>query len=873
MSDGRLLVDVADAITSNQEVDWNRARGASRPGHGRALENLRALSEIFATHRPKGAVSVSLSRERPGTAFARLALGSIVALSAVQVAAALVMTAWRWDWYLDGPSAVPQLLALVFLFACALLLLRGGRFDYRAQLLGALYALGASSFSEDMSSRLVLVMGVWGDRPVILSEVFSPALMWAFAREFPRVHRRTRIDDVARRMVPISAVVGGALWFVNATPLLERMPVLAREGDDGLYWSILAILILSALAVLALRARDAKADESRRAALFIGGIVVGVGPIFLDALIELSWAAARQFGDEHREVLTVIVFASILSIPLSTTYAVLSRRALDIRVVVRASYRRLMTRRLLAVVGAAPLVGLGWLLASQPTRPVGEVMSEPLAVLLVMAAGVASLAAGFRRRLLTYLDAWVDPESEEQRRVLAAASGTLAQATSVAQVDEVVVRAVRRAGTAPATLLVAAGVADEHAYHFTAPSAGMAPLARTSALVHLLESTRDPLHVDPDDGTSAFELLPGDDAQWVLATAAAVVVPVVGPGSEINGAMVVGRRFDDRLVPVDRTFLAALAATVGLALDRLRLLQAPDGGGADPQSARECPVCGIVAPADTGSRCQCGVAYEETPTPAFLAGKFRVDRRLGAGGMGVVYLAHDVRLGRDVAVKTLPALAGHGLVRLQEEARTMAALAHPAIAQVYGLETWRGRPLLIVELLAGGTLAARLNRGPLSASAAVGVAVTVAEALAVLHRAGYLHGDIKPSNIGFTSDGAAKLLDFGLAHLTDDRNQPAGGTVLYTSPELLAGGAAGAADDIWALCVVLYEMVAGRHPFIGGDRNTVIDRIRRQQIQPGGEPGDDASSTLISVVSAILTARPSERPATARAFTDRVHGC
>ena len=674
-------------------------------------------------------------------------------------------------------------------------------------------------------------------------------------------------------MVPFIAMVGGALWIVNATPLLERMPILARENDDGFYWLILAISILSALVVLALRARGAKADESRRAVLFISGIVVGVAPIFLDIVIELSWPAARLFGNEHENAIAVIVYASILSVPLSTTYAVVSRRALDIRVVVRASYRRLLTRRVLAVVGAVPLAALGWLLASQPTRTVGDAMSEPLALLLVSAAGVASLAAGVRRRLLTYLDAWIDPESEEQRAVLAAASGTLAQATSAAQVIEVVVSAVRRGGAAPATLLVAAGVADRHAHHFTAPHARVAPLARTSALVHVLESTREPLHVDPDDGTSAFEILPGEDAEWVLAAEAAVVAPVVGPGSEVNGVMVVGRRFDDRRVTVDHTFLAALAATAGLALDRLRLLQAPDGGAADPRSARECPVCGIVAPADHERRCQCGVAYDEAPTPVFLAGKFRVDRRLGAGGMGVVYLAHDVRLGRDVAVKTLPALAGQGLVRLQEEARTMAAQAHPAIAQIYGLETWRGRPLLIVELLAGGTLAARLDRGPLSATVAGGVAVTVAEALAVLHRAGYLHGDIKPSNIGFTSDGSAKLLDFGLAHLTDDRNQPAGGTVLYTSPALLAGGTAGAADDIWALCVVLYEMVVGRHPFIGGDRNAVIDRIRRQQIQPGGEAGDDASSTLLSVVSAILTARPSERPATARAFTDRVRGC
>ncbi len=869
MRDGRLLVDVADAISANQAVDWNRAWGASKSGERRALGNLRALSGIFGTHRKRGAVIPSLSREESGTAVARFALGSLVALSAAQAAGALVMTAWSEDWLFDQQFALPRLLALVFNFACALLLLRSGRFDHRAQLLGAFLALVGSS-SLGISS--FPTMGLWGDRPVILPEVFSPALMWAFAREFPRVHLRTRIDDVARRLVPISAIAGGTLWIVNATPLLERMPVLARERDDGLYWGILAILILAALVVLALRARDAKADESRRAALFIGGIVIGVAPIFLDIVIESAWPAARQFGDEHRDALAVIVFGSILSIPFSATYAVLSRRALDIRVVVRASYRRLLTRRVLAVAGAAPLAALVWLLASQPTRTVGDALSEPLALTLAAAAGVMGLTAGVRRRLLTYLDAWVDPEAEDQRRVLAAASGTLAHATAAAQVDEVVVSAVRRGSAAPATLLVASGKPDEEGHNFTAPHGGMAPLARTSALVHVLESTREPLHVDPDDRTSAFELLPVADADWVQAAAAAVVAPVAGPGAEINGVVVVGRRFDDRAVPADSTFLAALAAPAGLALDRLRLLQAPDGGAADARPARECPACGVVAPADAERRCQCGVAYDEAPTPAFLAGKFRVERRLGAGGMGVVYLAHDVRLARDVAVKTLPAVAGRGLAKLQDEARTMAAQAHPAIAQIYGLETWRGRPLLIVELLPGGTLAARLERGPLSAAGAAGIAVAMAEALDVLHGAGYLHGDIKPSNIGFTSDGSAKLLDFGLAHLTDDRNQPAGGTVLYTSPELLAGAGAGPADDIWALSVVLYEMVAGRHPFTGGDGDAVIDRIRRQQVQTGAEPGDDAAVSLLAVASAMLTARPSDRPATAREFVDRLRG-
>ena len=872
MADGRLLVDIADAISSDQEVDWNRARRALQPAQRGAVDNLRALSAIFGIRRQSGATSPSPSRSRGErrTTFPRLALGSLVAVSGLLAAEGLVRIAWSGEQYFNWQFALPQLVVFVLVSACALLLLRGGRFDYRAKLLGAFFAVCVSSFALTMSP--LAAMGLGWNRPVILPEVFSPALMWAFAREFPRVHIRTRIDDVARRMVLISALVGGAIWFVNATFLLESTPVLARTRDDGLYWFILSILILPALGVLALRARGAKADEARRAALFIGGILVGVGPIFLIILIALSWPAARQFGIEHLNALGAIVFGTILAVPISTTYAVLSRRVLDIRLVVRASYRRLLTRRLLAAASAAPLAALVWLLASQPTRTIGDVMSEPLALLLAAVAGVAGLAAGFRQHLLTYLDAWVDPEAEDQRQVLAAASGSLAQVTSVAQVGEVVAGAVRRGAGAPAALLVAAGAGDEHANRFTEEQGERAPLARTSALVHVLELTREPLDVDPDDARSAFELLPADDAEWVQSAAAAVVAPVYGPGSAISGVVSVGRRFDDRVVPVDRTFLAALAAPVGIALDRLRLLQAPDRDAADSQPARECPACGVVAPEDAERRCRCRVPYEEAPTPAFLSGKFRVDRRLGAGGMGVVYLAHDVRLGRDVAVKTLPALAGHGLVRLQEEARTMAAQAHPAIAQIYGLETWRGRPFLIVELLSGGTLAARLATNRLSADAAVGVGVTVAGALEVLHGAGYLHGDVKPSNIGFTSDGAAKLLDFGLAHVTDDRDQPAGGTVLYTSPELLAGAAASAADDIWALSVVLYEMVAGRHPFMNGDRNVVMDRIRRQQIQPGAEPYDDASSRLLSVVRTILKARPAGRPATARAFIELLRG-
>ena len=135
--------------------------------------------------------------------------------------------------------------------------------------------------------------------------------------------------------------------------------------------------------------------------------------------------------------------------------------------------------------------------------------------------------------------------------------------------------------------------------------------------------------------------------------------------------------------------------------------------------------------------------------------------------MGTVYLARDAGLARDVAIKTLERASASGVGRLKQEAQVLAAVSHAGIAQIHGIESWRGRPLLVVEYLAGGTLADRLRAGPLSAAVSVGIALAVAEALGALHESGYLHGDVKPNNIGFTSQGTPKLLDFGLARLAD----------------------------------------------------------------------------------------------------------
>ena len=171
-----------------------------------------------------------------------------------------------------------------------------------------------------------------------------------------------------------------------------------------------------------------------------------------------------------------------------------------------------------------------------------------------------------------------------------------------------------------------------------------------------------------------------------------------------------------------------------------------------------------------------------------------------------------------------------------------------------------------------------VNRGGTSfadetAPRALSVTTLLADALAALHEAGYLHGDVKPSNIGFTSNGSPKLLDFGLARETNDADTQ-GGTLRYLSPEVLSGRPAEEADDVWSLCVVLHEMVAGEHPFAGGGIDEVAGRIRRQRLGRNVWPAvaSESSSVVVAFTASMLTASRAVRPTTARRSPTRSPG-
>jgi eukaryotic-like serine/threonine-protein kinase len=264
---------------------------------------------------------------------------------------------------------------------------------------------------------------------------------------------------------------------------------------------------------------------------------------------------------------------------------------------------------------------------------------------------------------------------------------------------------------------------------------------------------------------------------------------------------------------------------------------------------------------------------EPRPADRVLGGRYRLRRLLAAGGMGAVWAAEDAVLGREVAVKVLgEALAGdrRAALRLRREARAAGRLAHPGIARVLDLGEDAGRPYLVMELLRGESLAARLARaGPLAPAEAVRVVAAAADALEVAHRAGIVHRDVKPGNVFVTCGGDVKLLDFGIARAVNEAALTGGdllGTAAYLAPERVLGHDATPAADVYALGVLLFELLAGRPPFAGDTGTALVMAHVHAHPAPLRAVAPQVPPALAAACEHALAKDPAARPPSAAAL-------
>jgi serine/threonine-protein kinase len=294
----------------------------------------------------------------------------------------------------------------------------------------------------------------------------------------------------------------------------------------------------------------------------------------------------------------------------------------------------------------------------------------------------------------------------------------------------------------------------------------------------------------------------------------------------------------------------------------MEALLCPSCGAANSEFDSFCAACGADLPAVTST-----TAFDAPFEPRQIS-HYRLIRPLGRGGMGVVYLALDVELGREVAIKFLhPWRAARPAdeARFRREAQASAALDHPNIGTLYEVGEHEGQRFLAMAFYDGTTLGQLLAAQPdrrLPVATAAAIAGQLASALAAAHAAGIVHRDLKPENVMVLPDGRVKLLDFGLARRLDAQALTevgmAVGTAAYMAPEQIEGERSGTAADVWALGVVLYETLAGRRPF-GGERQGLVHSILHEEPPPLREVRPETPAALERIVSHSLVKKPGGR--------------
>jgi predicted Zn-dependent protease len=272
-------------------------------------------------------------------------------------------------------------------------------------------------------------------------------------------------------------------------------------------------------------------------------------------------------------------------------------------------------------------------------------------------------------------------------------------------------------------------------------------------------------------------------------------------------------------------------------------------------------------------------------------GPYRVIRRLGAGGMGEVFLAHDPRLDRLVAIKRIRGdvedIGGIGAdparrARFLREARVTAGLSHPAIVQVFDLPSEGGADHIVMEYIAGTTLRRLLDQGPLRPAQGIPLAIAVADGLACAHRHGVVHRDLKSENVLLTAEGQPKIADFGIARRPPGPSGPSGddetltgegavlGTYRVMSPEQASGEPTDARSDLFAFGVLLYEMFTGRSPFLAANGLATVQRVLHHRPPPAAEIDPALPGELSDLIDHLLEKQPLLRPRDAGEVAERL---
>lgn len=803
------------------------------------------------------------------------------------------------------PWKIPPLFVTSFFcFAVAVLLwfLKPG--DPTAQLGGLTFLLIAS---QDLGRCLEPIYWMLGDaaRAMFALLIAADPLMAvagiAFASRFPVRIEQTRMWRAGSILLGAVAV---AEWLRRAPNLaLVGMPHRFRADAylahrtllDGLnampveVWKVASILILVFVIALVVRNHRLSPDQDmrRRMRWVIAAIAAAIASdVVLTGLALVSSAIGGPLRPgtalfANAEIALHCAVYTLLASALA--YAVLKHRILGVELIVHAGVRYFLARRVLQALLALPVLILALRVIRNPELKVSELVYGSHWYLAAwMAAG---LGLRYRRSVLAWLDRRFFREVYSRDRILRDLVQELQNRDSVSDVTAVAAGRIHSA-LHPERVLVfhRNGEADDFEItHSSLDGLEGLRIASDSDLLRVLESGAAPRAIALEE----VREVPERDLLHDLG--AELLVPIGTPSSPVLGILLMGpKKSEEPYTAEDRLLLEAVAAQIGMLFENARLrenarkemvtrttvLSRMEGSGI--HLLQECPLCGACADS-TASHCsEDGAELKlSLPVERVIAGHFRLDRRIGKGGMGAVYRATDMRLRREVAMKIM--LGGQfgsdtAIRRYEREARAAARLNHPNIVDIYDFGEVGEGAYLVMELLDGRTLRWQLNEcGLLDAALAAEWFDQILDGLEAAHAAGIVHRDLKPENVMITRPQARdllKILDFGLARIRSDAETDtltAAGTILgtlgYMSPEQLLGQDATDRSDVFSVSVMAAEVVTGVRPFRGKTVPEFLSAIANPSLQAALEgPG---ASHLHAILLRGLSVDPLQRPTVA----------
>ena len=836
-----------------------------------------------------------------------LAFATFVSLAKIGVALLLVLVRA----IPVGPTDLLRVVLVSLLLVSSVVLLASTREAEKSRALGRVMAvLGAA-----LSLRIVLPwesLGVWR---AIHPESFIGAATCEFAGAFPaaRVQRRLIRGALWWGMLDAAIRVAAAMAAQTGSPAAARFWELLPQVD----WIPTNLLALVGVLPLLQALAHSRGAEHRQLQLFLYALAMGVTPF---VLILPAAALFPSFNDwlgrpEVQPYFLAVTYPFLMAFPITATYAVLYQGVLDYQSALRRAAQYALARYTLVSLVALPLAAGVVFLYVNREEPLGRLLTGWRFLALAVLAASAATVLPLRHRLLAALDRRYFREAYDARRVLRELTDAVRKTPDIAELSRLLVEQVDQALHLESVVVMAASP-EQPGLLRAASSRGVAdpePVTTSTQFVSLLAGSSDPLPIDATGPGSLLARLPDREKEWLRTASASLLVPLHGSGDALTGFMALGpKKSETPFSEEDRDLLASVGGAAGMSIETrlLRATPTPGGGGSTPPRdetppARECLGCLRVFDPSVLACPTCASATQAALLPLVVLDKYRLESRLGSGGFGVVYAAMETRLGRRVALKTLPRISEEKVERFKREALAAAAIHHPNLAMIHTAESWNETPILVFELLEGGTLAQRLMVSPLSVADALTLGQAMASVLEEAHKRGILHRDIKPSNIGYDARQTPKLLDFGVARIRDPQTpvphhhvetitlerlrrsemevpqtQDAPltetgaivGTPAYLPLEAFQNREPGPAFDLWALSVTLYESLSGVNPFRAPTPAETIERLLRHTPAPLREVRPEVPRDLSDFLVRALSRNPGERPGSAAQFASGLDG-